>query len=661
MVARNAPSSNKLDLNECPYCHRPLHPHDGESSGPSRHNGLPVTAAASFGSPEYFRMLQHSLPGSNEASRPPSPHRRITHALSGGASSAIRTPPDAEFVGSSPAAAHGISSTAFSPNYFKNFFVEERELGRGGKGVVLLVKHVLDGVSLGHFALKRIPVGDDHEWLEKVLVEVQLLQNLSHQNLVSYRHVWLEEMQITNFGPPVPCAFVLQQYCNKGDLQSYIFSGVQTSMSKEQLKQRIRRRSKNEPDPPSEMGGPRKLHFEEIYAFFKDIASGLNHLHVNNYIHRDLKPNNCLLHDTGKGLRVLVSDFGEVQSENQIRQSTGATGTISYCAPEVLRRDPLTGRLGNFTTKSDIFSLGMILYFLCFAKLPYRNADDLHEENEDIDLLRDEIITWAGLEDQRHIRPDLPDRLYKFLLRLLSLDPSYRPSAEDILHGIKTGSGLDDLPDGPTPLHGTNNPFDNVRNRSRISSVDTPPSASPAPNRLRQFHNKPDRHHTHSHRPSDLHLSTMTPESTSSETEESQSGAGDNSAPVTPGGSLVLRSRHSSPVKMLPPSPLPYPQPPASTFQRLLHIRIENSQTLRTLKTAAFLLKLVSIYLPCLPAAAQPATGLSLLALATIDLLLFDLDLFVSLILLALHFVLLAATARMGLLCIARIGYWEAF
>jgi len=39
------------------------------------------------------------------------------------------------------------------------FFVEEGELGKGGKGIVLLVRHVLDGVSLGHFACKRVPVG----------------------------------------------------------------------------------------------------------------------------------------------------------------------------------------------------------------------------------------------------------------------------------------------------------------------------------------------------------------------------------------------------------------------------------------------------------------------------------------------------------------------
>ena len=129
--------------------------------------------------------------------------------------SSFQAPEGTEFVGSTPvqpARSQGISARAFSPNYFKDFFVEERELGRGGKGVVLLVQHVLDGVHLGKFACKRVPVGDDHEWLEKVLIEVQLLQTLSHQNLVSYRHVWLEDYQISSFGPSVPCAFILQQY-----------------------------------------------------------------------------------------------------------------------------------------------------------------------------------------------------------------------------------------------------------------------------------------------------------------------------------------------------------------------------------------------------------------------------------------------------------------
>ena len=105
------------------------------------------------------------------------------------------------------------------------------------------------------------------------------------------------------------------------------------------MKDRMRRMSRGE--PPSPGAGPRRLSFEQIISFFRDIASGLHHLHSNGFIHRDLKPQNCLLNDTGvpgTELRVLVSDFGEVQMENAARKSSGATGTISYCAPEVLQR-----------------------------------------------------------------------------------------------------------------------------------------------------------------------------------------------------------------------------------------------------------------------------------------------------------------------------------
>jgi serine/threonine protein kinase len=176
-------------------------------------------------------------------------------------------------MGSTPVPPRNISAKAFSPDYFKTFFVEERELGRGGKGVVLLVQHVLDGVQLGRFACKRVPVGDDHVWLEKVLIEVQLLQNLSHENLVSYRHVWLEDFQISNFGPSVPCAFILQQYCNGGDLHDYILDSARTTVTKEQMKERLRRRSKGQLEEPDDIHGPRRMLFDDIISFFKDIAT----------------------------------------------------------------------------------------------------------------------------------------------------------------------------------------------------------------------------------------------------------------------------------------------------------------------------------------------------------------------------------------------------
>lgn len=312
---------------------------------------------------------------------------------------------------------------------------------------------------VGQFACKRVPVGDDHAWLEKgttlappgfnsltitVLIEVQLLQGLSHPNLVSYRHVWLEDAQLNRFGPSVPCAFILQQYCNSGDLLHYIV-GPRPIMktAKERMQEQMRRRSKGQSDRPADSRPlQRKLSFDEIYLFFKDITSGLAHLHASNYIHRDLKPSNCLLHKDGAEFRCLISDFGEVQAENVVRKSTGSTGTISYCAPEVLKRDH-SGRYGNFTTKSDIFSLGMILYFMCFGRLPYKSADAIQEEFEDMDLLRAEISGWSGFHDERRERPELPNQLYNFLKRLLAIDPADRPSANDILQAIRTETGLE--------------------------------------------------------------------------------------------------------------------------------------------------------------------------------------------------------------------------
>ncbi|KAI9879502.1 MAG: putative serine/threonine-protein kinase iks1 [Pleopsidium flavum] len=647
LVLRDASHQSNVEYANCPYCNRPLRdasPEDVRERGSSSPG-----ASAGFVNPEYFRMLDHSTPGSVESSAPPSPRRRLVQPVQPGRGTPISPPPDAEFIGSSPASPpspHGISSASFSPNYFKRFFIEEGELGSGGKGVVLLVKHMLDGVSLGYFACKRVPVGDDHEWLEKVLIEVQLLQHLSHQNLVSYRHVWLEEARLTNFGPSVPCAFILQQYCNGGDLHHYICSSAQSTTTTEQLKERMRRRSKGQVELPRDLQGPRRLQFDEIYSFFKDITSGLNHLHSNGYIHRDLKPSNCLLHDTGKGMRVLVSDFGEVQIENMARKSTGATGTISYCAPEVLRRERPGGTFGNFTTKSDIFSLGMILYFLCFAQLPYRNADNLNEENEDLDQLREEITTWSGLEDERKRRPDLPEKLYKFLKRLLSLDPASRPSAEDILYGIKTGAGLDEA--SGFNHGGSGGVFEDLRNGSRILPVDTPPSKKSAPpTPTRSMSSSFSRSRQSKLRP----LPFMKERQGTSSSIEL-----DGDGETSPGGSsLVLHPRVSSPSKV---PGMPQLMPPGSTASRL-YDTVTSQVALQAIKILFLLSKIISITRPCSPLAVNQWVAYPLLCLAVLDFGFSERYERISLLFLGLHVLLVAIAFRWGVLCVPKASIWD--
>ncbi|EAQ83402.1 hypothetical protein CHGG_09806 [Chaetomium globosum CBS 148.51] len=468
------PSSQRLEirglqLHECPTCHQPLRSNSPDRHYDNTHHG------DNFVDPNYFRMLRagHNTNNSSSSQSPPSPIRRLVQPLPAVVHDEHEG--DVEFVSSSPAPQSGgrIKREAFSPHYFNTFFIEERELGRGGKGVVLLVRHEIDGCNLGHFACKRVPVGDDHAWLEKVLVEVELLANLAHPNLVSYRHVWLEDVQLTRFGPSVACAFILQQYCNGGDLLQYVIGDKPREATKEELKAQMRRRSRGQTERPQVQ---KRLAPEEIYSLFKDITSGLSYLHAANYIHRDLKPSNCLLHQDGNQLKCLISDFGEVQPENAVRKSTGSTGTISYCAPEVLKRDA-SGRYGNFTTKSDVFSLGMILYFMCFGRLPYANANSVQEELEDVDQLRAEISHWKGFQDERKARPDLPSKLYQLLSRLLAVNPADRPAASEIMGAMGGEYSFDSMMRGSrntSPLLGLSG--------QRVQNLDSPmPPSTPVP------------------------------------------------------------------------------------------------------------------------------------------------------------------------------------
>jgi len=637
----------QLDITECPTCHRPL---EEQVRGASQEHGTPSPRATpGYVHPQYFRILYESIYGSPESSAPPSPRRRLVQPV-GNQGYSTPNPRQTSYASSPPASPpspNGISTEAFSPGYFERCYVVNKELGRGGKGVVLLVTHMLDGNIMGQFACKRVPVGDDREWLKTVLDEVHLLYNLEQEHLVRYHHVWLEDVKISNFGPSVPCAFILQQYCNSGDLHQYVFQQSNLTISPDQLKERVRRRSKNQHEPPNDLRS-RKLSFDEIKSFFNDITLGLNHLHVNGYIHRDLKPSNCLLHNDGSGdrPRVLVSDFGEVQVVDMVRKSTGATGTISYCGPEVLRRLP-SGEYGNFTTKSDIFSLGMILYFLCFAQLPYSSADILNEDNEDLDQLREEITSWSGLHEERKLRPDLPEQLYTFLRRLLSLDPNERPSAEAILQGIKTGAGFDRISE--TRPRSAGHMFDDLRNDARISSVDIPPSSTPVrrlstslmraggPAKLRLGSFQRDRGHT------------PIPGAGHHHEEDEQA--------LSPGGSLVMRDRLPSPTKLTTVPQLT--APPALTQNLGLRIGFQSFATQRGSKIALLLLKVVSLSSFCTPMAANPIVAYPLLGLAALDILLNGPHLTISMILVAVHLVALFLTAKTNVLCISTMGFWN--
>lgn len=649
-------SDQTVEITECPTCGRPWR--EGARPTTNEHERPGSAGYAEerhYVDPDYFRLLSASQRSSTPASVGPSASR-IPAALRSGRSRDVSgkhgPPSGAEFLDSEPTttAAEGISASALDQGYFKRNFKELRVLGKGGNGVVLLVEHVKDSFSLGHYACKRVPVGDNHDWLLKVLVEVQLLQRLRHPNIVAYYFCWLEDHQPSSFAPPTPCLWMLQEYCDGGDLHSLVIGPTQNGPTMaEKLKDRLRRRSKGEAEPMENIRAGSRLNLKDIFTYFKDITLGLHYLHGEGYLHRDLKPSNCLLRHTKSGPRVMISDFGEVQVAGAKRGSTGATGTISYCAPEVLKLNATDGTYGEFTTKSDVFSLGMIVYFMCFGRLPYVSTDGVDEDDEDLDELRAEILEWTGFDEHTRARPDLPDQLYRYLKRLLSVNPAERPSTDEIDQSIRGGVGLADA----SIFSQDTNP--------RVSSVDSPKRRpSSQGNRPQTAFSRPGLSSIARHRSDD----TVRQVISRSRSRTGSKSLG-NSKPASPlDGSMVMHPRKidlpptesAEPPQSSPRLMLPAPERPA--LSRLA--RITTHPALSDLVRASiFLGKVVSLTGPCAPYQPNPWLFYPLLLAAVTDLAWARVVARQSALLLAMHIVTLLLARQHGQLCEVRVVQWH--
>lgn len=159
------------------------------------------------------------------------------------------------------------------------------------------------------------------------------------------------------------------------------------------------------------------LSIVEVLRIGKQIASGLAAAHEQGLVHRDIKPANVLLEDGVE--RVLLTDFGLARAADDanMTQSGVLAGTPQYMSPEQAHGSDIDHR-------SDLFSLGSVLYFMCTAHAPFRAETTMG------------VLHRIGGDEPRSIRTvneDVPRWFEAIVERLLEKDREHRfQSAEEV-------------------------------------------------------------------------------------------------------------------------------------------------------------------------------------------------------------------------------------
>lgn len=281
----------------------------------------------------------------------------------------------------------------------------EAKLGSGGMSTVYLARdQTLDravAVKVMHREMSEQP-----DQIERFRQEARAVAKLSHPNVVAV-------IDAGEDGYP----YIVFEY-----------------VEGETLKQRIARE------------GP--LDTQEALAYAIEVARGLTVAHARNMVHRDIKPQNVLIDSEG---RAKLTDFGiSRQLEQDGMTATGRVlGTTDYVSPEQAMGRPVDPR-------SDIYSLGVVLYEMLVGQVPFR-ADSqvgvamkhVNEELPDVQRRRSDVSAAVALVVERATAKN-PDERYQHIGEMLD-DMSAALEVEAARAGSTTGEATSVLDAVPPP------------------------------------------------------------------------------------------------------------------------------------------------------------------------------------------------------------------
>ncbi|HEX3138425.1 MAG TPA: serine/threonine-protein kinase [Rhizobacter sp.] len=283
----------------------------------------------------------------------------------------------------------------------------ERELGRGAMGAVYLGRDPKIGrqVAIKTLALSREFAGDELvEARERFFREAETAGRLQHPDIVT----------IFDAGEEQGLAYIAMEYLKGDDLQAHTQA-------------------------------PRLLPVATVLNVVARVAEALAYAHSHGVVHRDIKPANVMI-DLPSDV-VKVTDFGIARVADSARTRTGLVlGTPSYMSPEQMAGRRVDGR-------SDLYSLGVMLFQLLTGRLPHRS--------DSMATLMHQIANETA-PDVRSLRPDLPEGLARVVALVLEKRPEARYAVGQLLASDlrAVASRLQAEGVEPKPLSGDSTPPD---------------------------------------------------------------------------------------------------------------------------------------------------------------------------------------------------------
>ena len=205
-------------------------------------------------------------------------------------------------------------------------FTIDRQIGRGGMGIVFKAEYEGFATPL---AIKVLPdTLEDSELRTRFEAEIETLRRLRHPNIV----------RLFGFGQEEGFLYYAMEFIDGPSLQELLKKG-------------------------------RPFTWEEVVYIGSQVTQALRHAHDRGIIHRDIKPANILLSHSGQ---IKLSDYGIAHLFGGVHLTNAnmVIGTIEYMAPEQATAKPVT-------PKTDLYSLGALLYVLLASVPPYGETKTL--------------------------------------------------------------------------------------------------------------------------------------------------------------------------------------------------------------------------------------------------------------------------------------------